>query len=148
MKVYTNLCPPSETDDYIGRWYTGQYLAQRIFLRLCGEEYKTEFDYENLGGGYSQNEWNNIDLRIYFNCNPISCEEANSFLEEHQQLIEDLHNSYKSEYRLNGYHGEWDENIKEKLEKFAEKFTSELVWNEDDYMEEEKQNEELEEQQN
>lgn len=132
MRTVRNESGQEPESGYIGRWYDRQSKPQPIFLRL--DEDSSEFDTEVLGGGYSSEEYHDINLRIYFpKCQVITCDEATNFIFENKDLIEEIYDSYEEVRNSNGnLRGTWNRDLIEKLEKIAEEFQSEFSFWDDE----------------
>lgn len=124
-------------DDYIGKWYEGQYNPQDLYLEInCEREAEIVYDPE-IGRGTRSDVWHRRTLWIGMSGGIISIEESNKILDDLKPLIVKLEASYEEKWDGNNHIGHWDQEIVQEIRNYLYKFETELFWIDEEDMQEE-----------
>ncbi len=132
-----------EHSGYIGKWYPGQYQAQPLYFEVHKDsDVEIGYNPENGTPGYV---FNGHATRFYFGKGVISHDEAEAIIEDLKELAEQLLESHEENYNRSNYIGYWDREVEEKIEQYLLNFESELMWVDENDLDEEEIDGECEE---
>ncbi len=117
--------------EILGFQYEGQCFPQPLYFHVrpdgCGFEVSTE-----IGWSTTSDIFHGRELRFKLWENYIYRDEARAFMAEHEQLIEELQESYQSEWNGNNWVGVWDTELIERVQCLIDEFSTDCLGPEDE----------------
>ena len=111
-----------EVHNFIGRWYDGQVMPQSLCLYVQGENDKYYIDYDpNIGSGMGVDEWNRLTLAFEIPLYVVSKREAGRIIDDLKRTLDELLESYDTEYKNGNNVGVWNEDLIEEIEDYFRK---------------------------